>query len=98
MLSQKEKKQLFDLIKKEIEKVNLYELNFNFYLVYTTDTDLTTLLENSDDWFNKHNTLYKTLYNQAKDVITSIDFTISEVEKDIYKIQINNIPNTNIYM
>ncbi len=80
------------------EKVNLYELNFNFDLIYTTNIDLTSLLENSDNWFINHNTLYKTLYNQAEDIITPVEYAVTEIEKGVYKIQVSNIPNSNIYM
>lgn len=89
----------FDFVEdNKTEKVNLYELNFNFDLVYTMNTDLTELLESSNDWFENHNTLYKALYNKVNDIITPVDYSITQIEKDEYKIQVSNLSGSNIYM
>ena len=81
----------------EKQQIHLYESNLNFNLVYTTNTDLTKLIS-SNNWFENHNTLYKVLYNQSEDIITSIPYSIVEIEENKYKITISSIANQNIYL
>ncbi len=77
--------------------VYLYELNFNMDLVYTTNADLSNLITNSDDWFYNHNILFRSLYNQSRDIITKIEYSF-EILDDTAKITVNAPIGANVYM
>ncbi|MBQ9791685.1 MAG: YfhO family protein [Clostridia bacterium] len=80
------------------EEMNLYELNLDFDVTYTTNVDLSTLLENSDDWFYNHNLLYKSLYNQSADIITPTTYTTEDLGEGKYKLIVSAPADKIIYM
>jgi len=59
----------------------LYEYKFDINKAYTTNVDLGKLLSDKTDRLEIQNILFKSLYNQTEDIVTSTTFTITETKE-----------------
>jgi len=80
------------------ELLYLYELNFDMQHVFTTNVDFSNILEDSDNWFENHNLLYKNIYGQTEDILTSVSYEVELIKDKQYKIVINAPEDYNLYM
>jgi len=91
---------------KDKQVVNLYQLKFNMSVVFTTDVDLSQVIDDSDNWFANHNELYQELYGQEDEIISAVDYTIAEVDPventpssyRRYQITVDNVAGSMLYL